>query len=232
LAILEQLRNNWYLIREKKNLTVWHQVIGFYVFLLLIWSMYRFISPLPVWIEEVFVKGLIFGLPVFVIIFWKEKKDLTSLGIGMHNFFESVYLGLALGVFFWFFGQIANFLRYQGLLSLREIQPTSPEFGAFLLLALITAWWEELVFMGYILQRLAKVIKNEWKVALVTASMFCVVYMPAMIVARISISQMILRLMLIFSLGLGNSILMFRTKNLMAPILAHALWGTMLYMLV
>jgi membrane protease YdiL (CAAX protease family) len=232
LAILERLSNQWFLIKEKKHLQVWHRVIGIYTFALVVWGFFRLLSPLPIWIEEVFVKAVVFGLPVFLVVLNKEKKDLTSLGISTKNFFESVYLGLSLGAFFWFFGQLSNFIRHKGVLTLREIQPTSPEFGGFLLLALITAWWEELLFMGYILNRLLKVISAEWKVALITSTMFSLVYIPNMIVKGVSIWQMLLQIILLFSLGLGNSILMLRTKNLIAPILSHALWGAMIYMLV
>lgn len=232
MAILEWFNDRLILVRERKHLQVWHRVIGFYVFLLFAWGFYRFLSPLPVWVEEVFLKGLVFGVPVFWLVLKKEKGSLASLGIGAKNLFESVYLGLALGVFFWFFGQLANFLRYRGVLSIHEIQPTSPEFGAFLLLALVTAWWEELVFMGYILQRIAKVVSNEWRAALITSGMFCLMYVPAVLLRGGGVAQLVLQMILMFMVGLGNSILMLRTRNLAAPILAHALWGAAVYLLV
>lgn len=232
MAILERLNNQWFLIREKKHLQVWHRVIGLYTFVLIVWGFFRLLSPLPVWIEEVFVKALVLGLPVFYVTIKKEKKDLSSLGIGTKNFFESVYLGLSLGAFFWFFGQLSNFIRNKGALTFKEIQPTSPEFGGFLLLALITAWWEELLFMGFILNRLLKVISEEWKAVIITSAMFCLMYIPNMIVKGVFIWQMLLQIILLFSLGLGNSILMLRTKNLIAPILSHALWGAMIYVLI
>jgi len=232
LAILERLSNQWFLIKEKKHLQVWHRVIGLYVLALILWGFFRLLSPLPIWIEEVFVKALVLGLPVFYVTLKKEKSDLSSLGIGTKNFFESVYLGLSLGAFFWFFGQISNFIRNKGALTFKEIQPTSSDFGGFLLLALITAWWEELLFMGFILNRLTKVVSEEWKAVMVTSMMFCLMYIPNMIVKGVSIWQMLLQVILLFSLGLGNSILMLRTKNLIAPILSHALWGAMIYVFI
>ena len=232
MAILEQLSDQWFLIREKKHLQVWHRVVAIYSFVFLVWGFFRLLSPLPVWIEEVFIKALVFGLPVFIVVFKIEKKNLESLGIGMKNFFESVYLGLSLGTFFWFFGQLSNFIRHRGVLSIKEIQPTSAEFGGFLLLALITAWWEELFFMGFVLRRLAGLVKEEWKVALTTSVMFCLIYIPGIVVKGVVWWQMLLQVLLLFSLGLGNSILMLRTKNLIAPILSHALWGAMIYMLI
>ena len=231
MAILEQLRNRWFLVKEHKHLEVLHRVIGFWVYLVLVWGVYRFLSPLPVWIEEIFLKAIIFGLPVFYLVLKKEKSNLQSLGISAKNLFESVYLGLALGVFFYFVGQVSNFLRYRGVLTVQDWQVTSAELGGFLLLALVTAWWEELVFMGYILQRMSSVMRHEWKAALATAVMFSLLYVPSLLIRGVTGWQFLLQMVLLFSLGLGNGILMLRTRNLAAPILAHTLWGAMVYML-
>lgn len=232
MAILEQLRNNYWKFRERKHLQVWHRVVGFYTYLLLAWGIYRLLSPLPVWVEETFVKGIVFGLPVFWLVFQREKVGFSSLGIGMKNFYSSVVLGISLGVLFWVVGQASNWLRYRELLSFAEIQPTSMEFGSFLLLAFFTAWWEELVFAGYILQRLVAVVKNELTAVVVTALMFGGLYIPALLVKGTPFGQMALQLLLLIALSFGNSILMLRTKNLIAPIMAHALWGVTVYLLV
>jgi membrane protease YdiL (CAAX protease family) len=198
----------------------------------MVWGAYRLLSPLPVWIEEIFVKGIVFGLPVFWLVFVKEKEDFASLGIGMKNFYRSVALGLGLGVLFWTIGQLSNWLRFRELLSFHEVLPVPIEFGSFLLLAFFTAWWEELVFSGFILQRLVGVVKNELTAVGVTACMFGGLYVPALLARGTTLNQMFLQLLLLMALSFGNSILMLRTKNLIAPIMAHALWGVTIYLLV
>lgn len=232
MAILEQLRENYLKVRERQHLRVWHRVVGFYVYLLIVWGFYRLLSPLPVWIEEAFIKGIVFGLPIFWMVFRREKRDFSSLGIGMTNFYKSVALGLGLGILFLIFGQISNFLRFGDLLTFTQIQPSSGELGSFLFLAFMTAWWEELVFAGFILQRLAETLKDEWRASLITAFLFSLLYVPAMISRGTQPSQVALQLVLLFSLGLGNSILMLRTRNLIAPIMSHALWGVTVYLMV
>jgi len=232
LVILERLRRNYWQYRERKHILAWRRVVGLYVFLLMVWGVYRFLSPLPVWVEETLLKGLVFGGPVWWLTFKVEKLGFASLGISTKRLFEAAYLGFSLGAFFWIFGQLANILRFQGILTIRDIQPTSAEFGGFLLLALVTAWWEELVFMGYLLPRLTLLLNQEWKAALLTSSLFALLYVPAILVRGSSVAQLIIQLLLLMALGLGNSILMLRTRNLAAPILTHALWGVTMYLLV
>lgn len=232
MAILERLHKQFIWLLERRHLQVWHRVLGFYTYLLILWGFYRVLSPFPVWVEEVVLKGLVFGLPVFWLVFHREKEDFSSLGITMKNFYQAVCMGLSLGILFWGIGQLAVYLRSGELSAFTRIQPTSGEFGAFLLLALVTAWWEELVFTGYILGRLARITQSEFSGAVMTAMMFGGLYLPALLLRGNTLSQTLLQLFLLLLLGFSNSVLMLRTGNLIAPILSHAFWGVTVYLLI
>jgi membrane protease YdiL (CAAX protease family) len=232
LAILERLRRSFWQIAWHRRLVAWRRVAVVYLFGLIVWGGYRWLSPLPVWIEEIFLKGLVFGLPVFWMVFGREKQGFASLGMTTKRLFEAVYLGLSLGAFFWVFGQVVNWFRYQGGVTLGEIWPTSAEFGALLLLAMVTAWWEELLFMGYLLPRLVKLMAAEGRAVWLTAGLFTLINVPAIWGRGAGLAQAGLQVGLLCTLGLGNGVLMLRTKNLAAPILTHALWGVTMYLLV
>jgi len=224
-----KLLDRWYFIRAKKKLAIWHRSLGLYAFVFILWGLYRLLFRFPVWIEETFFKAIVFGLPVFVVLYKTKKKPWSFLGMTTKNLFEAVYLGLGLGLLLGFVGQLGNFIRHQGSLVYSDFGLTASNIGAFLILALITAFWEELLFMGYILNHLVITLKSEWQTALITSGLFSMVHLPALVVSQLPTAQIILQLILLITLGIGNSILMLRTKNLAAPILAHALWGTTIF---
>jgi membrane protease YdiL (CAAX protease family) len=230
LGLLAKTLDRFYLVKEHKRLEAWHRIVGVYTFIFISWGIYRLLFRFPVWLEEAGFKALVFGIPVFYMVLTREKQKLDSLGITITNLFESVYLGLGLGILLGFFGQVGNFLKNSGSLELSSFGLSLENIGAFLVLAFITAWWEELFFMGYLLTRLLTLVKSEWKAAIITSVLFALIHIPARLVDQTPISQLLLQLILLFSLGVGNSILMIRTRNLAAPIMAHALWGVTVFM--
>ena len=84
------------------------------VFLLLVWGFYRMLFNLPPEIEELYIKPVIWLLPVLYLV-RKEKLGLASLGITFKNLFQSAYLALALGILFALEAVIINFVKYDSL---------------------------------------------------------------------------------------------------------------------
>jgi len=138
-------------------------------------------------------------------------------------------LGLGLGVILGFVGQLGNVIRH-GTLIFEGYGITSEALGGFIVLSLVTAFWEELVFMGYILKRLEKVLVREGIRVAVVGGMFAILHFPALATSGTSILQLVISLILLTLLGMGNAILMLRQKNLIAPIMAHALWGVTVFL--
>jgi membrane protease YdiL (CAAX protease family) len=73
-------------------------------------------------------------------------------------------------------------------------------------------------------------VKQEQRLILIVGGMFSFLHVPALVVQQLGRGQMILSLLLLLSLGMGNAILMLRTKQLMAPVMAHVLWGATIYL--
>ena len=215
---------------EKKQRSVWVEIVSVYAFIFLVWGIYRWLFQMPVWFEEVVLKGLVFGIPVYIAAIRVAKWKWEDLGLTGDNLWESVNLGLALGVVLGLFGQIGNFIRHGGL-QFSTFNFDAGALGAFLILALVTAFWEELLFSGYILQRLERVVRTEWSQLIITASLFVVLHIPSLfLIQRMSISDMVMAVVLLFLLELGSGILMLRYRNLAAPILAHAMWGVTVFL--
>lgn len=226
--MLKSLKQELYIFKEKKRMVVWREVLWLYTFLFMVWGAYRLFFRMPVWFEEVFIKALVFGLPV-VYLAKKNKWSVRDLGIKGDKFFQSVYLGLGLGVILGFAGQIGNIIRH-GTLVFENYGLNSETIGTFMILALVTAFWEGLVFMGYLLQRLDKVVKSEQVLVVVVGLMFAMIHAPALLVQGMASGQMMVSLLLLLLLGVGSSILMLRQRNLIAPVMAQAMWGVTVFM--
>ena len=194
----------------------------------IIWSLYRVFFHNSVWVEETIIKGLFFSLPLLIVPI--EKMTAKALGITSANFLQSVYLGITLGLILGLAGQIGNYIRHQTILF-SNYNLTSANIGAFLILSLITAFWEQLLFTGYFLHQSSRITKNELIQVTLVGLLFSLIHLPALaFVNTISISQLVLSLGLLFTLGISCAILRLRQHNLIAPIMAHALWGVTIFM--
>ncbi len=219
-----------YLARERKHLEVWHRVLGLYMFLLLAWGAYRFLFRFPVWFEEIVLKGLVFGLPVFYLAFRRDKFSFKFLGIMRERLFDSVALGIGLGLIVGLVAELGNFVRY-GSAIFDASSLTSAEFGGYIILSIVTAFWEQLVFSGYVLEKLRFVISDEWSLVWVVSIMFMALHLPALVFFHhLPLGQIVVSMVLFVLLSVGTSVLRLRYRNLMAPIMAHALWGIVVYL--
>lgn len=204
------------------------QTIALYGVVVVIWSIYRLFFHTSVWLEETVIKGLIFGLPLLLLPVPASVKK--QFGISTTNFFSSVYIGIGLGIVLGLIGQIGNLLRHQQFVF-QDYGLTSGALGAFLILALITAFWEQLLFTGYFLPKLQPHLKSELVLLMVVGIMFTLIHVPAFIVVQHqTVSQILISSLLLVSLGVGCAILKIRQNNLIGPIMAHALWGVTIFL--
>src|SRR3989304_8279029 len=130
-----------------KKDTVIKNVIIYIVYLFLVWGLYRFLFKFPDEVEELFIKPIIWLLPLIYFL-KKEKQGISSLGVTSRNLFPAVYFALGLGAFFVIEAVIINFVKYQGLNFSANIGQAT--LLVSLGLSFATALTEELVFRGYI----------------------------------------------------------------------------------
>jgi hypothetical protein len=200
-----------------------------YVIIGLGWGVYRLLFRLPTIIEETILKAIVFGIPVFYVAH-KRQWRWKELGMTVDNLTASVYLGILLGMILGVAGNFGNTIRHGGL-QFNDFGLTSATLGSFIILSLVTAFWEQLLFTGMFLRLLAEVIKDEWKLTWLVAILFVGLHIPALLlIQQLQGVQFVVAVILLLLLQMGSVILMLRYKNLAAPIMAQALWGVTVFL--
>ena len=198
------------------------QIIGLFI----LWALYRTFFQFPEWVDEIFVKAVVFGGPAFLYA-RRVMGGQDKLGLSVKNFWCGMYFGLFIGGLYGFVGVLRSLMH--GV----HIEPiplfSSSAFWYQFFLAIMTAWWESLFFFGYIMNAL----KEEYRlpeVASVIGAMlvFVVFHAPLRILlggwSAVTFSQ--LAILGIFAVG--QSILFLRTRSIFSVTLSHALWGMVL----
>ncbi len=194
--------------------------------IVLAWAFYRYFFRLPEWADEFIVKPLVFVLPVLWYVLKKEKRGLDSIGISATNLFTSIYIGLGFGFVFAIEGLAANAVKYGKL----EIMPIAAfreyGLGMLILLSAATAISEELLSRGFVFTRLMEGKKNLWYAALISTLMFVVLHIPILAFSlKLEGAALVMFFITDFVLGFANSLLLFNTGSLVAPILVHIFWN-------
>lgn len=206
------------------------KVLLLYAGLLIVWATFRAFFHYSVWVEEIIIKGIIFSLPLLILPL-PSKSPLQALGITTTNFFKSVSLGIGAGIALGLAGVGLSFLRGEHLFPTLFPGLTSEQVGAFIILALITAFWEQLLFSGYFLAQLKPILTEEIPLVIMVSLMFALIHLPSLVfVQQLSNASIAGNLLILSALGAGCAILRLRTGNLIAPIMAHTLWGITLYL--
>ncbi len=197
--------------------------VSFAVYLLIVWGFYRFLFELPEPVEELFIKPIVWLLPVLYLL-KKERQGLSSLGITLKGLFPAIYYALGLGAFFVMEALIINYIKYGGEFNLGSNigkLPLLPALG----LSFATAISEELAFRGYIFTRVWNFIKNELYANILTSMFWAMIHVPITIfVWKLDITAALTYLFLTTLFGIGSSFVYARTKNILSPILLHVLW--------
>ncbi len=191
-------------------------------FLLVVWGFYRLIFKLPEEVEELFVKPVIWLLPVFYLL-RKEKEGISSLGFTFKNFFPAVYLSFGLGFLFLLEALLINYLKY-GNFNFAAYIGYKP-FLTSLGLSFATAFSEEVTFRGYLFNRVWEVSKNEVFSNLSTSFVWALIHVPVVVfVWKLEITAAFLFLILTTLFGIGSAFVFARTKNIFSSILLHVFW--------
>jgi membrane protease YdiL (CAAX protease family) len=199
-----------------KNVTIYS------TYLIIIWAFYRFLFQLPSEVEELFIKPVVWLLPLLFLI-KREGLGISSLGITFKNLFPAIYFGIGLGAVFVLEGVLTNFLKYGGFNFAANLG--SLPFMTTLGLSFATAFSEEISFRGYIFARLLSITKSEWGANVITTVLWTAIHVPiAFFVWKLSLSAGILYLALTAVFGMGSAFIFARTGNVIGSVLLHVLW--------
>lgn len=212
-------------IFRNRKLSLKH-VFALFSYIFVVWAIYRYFPEmLPVWVEEVILKPLAWLIPTFWLVKKIEKLPLASLGLTKINLFPSIYWGIGLGIVFSLEGVLTNMLKYGGL-NLEVLQYTPLAFLGAITLSFVTAFSEELVFRGYIFNRLNQIWKKELLANIVSAFLFVLIHLPiGIFVLGYTPAVMMVFLFLVLIFGIGSAFVFARTGNIVSSILLHVLWS-------
>ena len=177
------------------------------------------------WLSELILKPVIWLLPTFWLVTQVEKKSLASLGLTSKNLLPAIYWGVGLGIIFALEGLITNILKYRGV-NLVNLQYNFGQFLGVLLISWMTAFTEEVVFRGYIFNRLSEIWHREWRAGLVSAGLFALAHLPiGIFVLSYNPLAMVAYLLFVFVFGFGSAFVFARSGNLVSSILLHFFWA-------
>jgi membrane protease YdiL (CAAX protease family) len=207
-----------------KKSTEW--VFQFWAWQLLAWSLYRYFFKFSEATDEFLMKPLVFIVPVLWFVLKIEKRKLHSIGITSKNLLRSFFIGSGFGLLFAGEALLANIFKY-GSLKLTPI-PSVMSYGIPMLfiLSLVTAISEELLSRGFYFSRLYETSKSLIHAVGMSTLLFVAFHVPILLTSlKFQGPTLILFFMTSFVLGLTNSLIYYRTKSLVAPILIHLFWN-------
>lgn len=206
-----------------------HRLAQSFVYIFVVWGLYRLIFRLPEPIEEIILKPLVFVGAVMLVERPKSWQKYFTEIWGKGDLIKSAFSGLVLGVGYIVLYAVSSLIS-AGNLNL-QAAPAGEPWLMFLGLGLVTAVWEEWTFTGYILSGLSRTLSNKWPARILTSVLFTLVHLPALIFwHKFTGSVLGFQLFGLMVLGLGNAILMGYSKNLLAPIVSHTLWGAAIFL--
>lgn len=195
----------------------WKRVWIYYLYLWIGWGLFRWLFNLPEAIEELWIKPVIWLLPIWFIRANQKKRANWFEGDGL----KAIAAGLGLGVL------------YSGVTILSKMKAGVGFEGWFGVegwwmvgVGLITAIVEQLAFAGFIFYNLKDKFENKWALATLVGIMFGLMHIP------IGVSMyglqgwgLILIVGLFGLIQIGNVWLVGVTGNVISAIIAHWLVG-------
>jgi len=195
-----------------------------YLFIFVLWGLYRLIFRLPGEVEELFLKPLLWLVPTFYVVYIVEKKGLSSLGFGLKNLLKDISRGLLFSLLFFLIGLSINYIK-NNFFSFTEIFLNN-NYVFMLLFSLVTAVCEETVFRGYFQNRLEQLTKNKLFSNIIASALFVLIYLPITVFAyHYSLPQIFIFLTLVFLGSFGSGLLFSWTGTVWASIIIHFFWS-------
>ncbi len=197
------------------------KIIVYWIYLLIVWGVFRLTIRLSLLEEEMIIKPLVWGWP---IVGWhmlgREKMKLFGGSI-----FKAMMEGLVLGGMFVGVIVSANLVKVGGVIAGTRLM-TGLSAMEIVTMGLATAIVEEVVFAGFILGKLGKLMKNDLGSLILTTIMYASLHIPIGLFVYGYLGWNLTGFLAIVALAaVARFWVMQRVGNLWAPIIAHWVWG-------
>ena len=190
----------------------------------LIWVCYRAFVQLPEWVDEIFAKAVVFGIPTILYARNHVRSGSHQIGLEKIRFWPGLYIGLMVGGLYGFVGVLRSILHADEIMPVMLF--SSSIFWRTFFLAIMTAWWESLFFFGYVLNALIDKVKYEIPAVAIATGVFLLFHLPLRLI--IGGPGLLSALFLLTLFAIGQSILYLRTRSLYSIAISHAIWGMVL----
>ena len=215
----------------KKQLSPIQKMLNAWAVSMIIWSFYRAYLgiSLPIWIDELIAKPLVFLVPIYYYITQIEKQDfLKGVDFTFKNIKKHIVFGLLIGGVFFTTGMVVQYLK-TGSLGLLPI--TTMLY--FAIIALASSFSEEILSRGFILKRLYEDSGSMISSVFIASFLFFFLHIPILftnpnIYGFTLIQVMITDLLLSFTV----SLLYLQRKHIIVPILLHAFYNLSIYLFI
>ncbi len=215
----------------KKQLSPIQKMLNAWAVSMIIWSLYRAYlgTSMPIWIDELIAKPLVFLVPIYYYITQIEKQDfLKGVDFTFKNIKKHIIFGLLIGGVFFTTGIVVQYLK-TGSLGLLPI--TTMLY--FAIIALASSFSEEILSRGFILKRLYEDSGSMISSVFIASFLFFFLHIPILftnpnIYGFALIQVMITDLLLSFTV----SLLYLQRKHIIVPILLHAFYSLSIYLFI
>ena len=215
----------------KKQLSPIQKMLNAWAVSMIIWSFYRAYLgiSLPIWIDELIAKPLVFLVPIYYYITQIEKQDfLKGVDFTFKNIKKHIVFGLLIGGVFFTTGMVVQYVKTGGL----GLLPITTMLY-FALIALASSFSEEILSRGFILKRLYEDSGSMISSVFIASFLFFFLHIPILftnpnIYGFTLIQVMITDLLLSFTV----SLLYLQRKHIIVPILLHAFYNLSIYLFI
>ena len=194
---------------------------------LILWFLYREIFSFPVLFDETIGKLIFFGLPVWIYVN-TTSGNLILKSLSASKLFAGLFKGLVFGGIFGFTAVILAAISHGGPIIAVPLF-VADQFWLELLQAALTAFWESLFFFAFVHTVLGSLFTDLSlsKQLFLVALIFLVFHIPN-IVLRFTGTAVVVQTLLMFSFGVGQSLLYEKNRNFYLLIMTHTIWGLVL----
>jgi len=204
---------------NKKNI---FKITLFFTYLLVIWGAYRFLWQGNYFWDELFFKPLLWLLPTLYLVKRIEKSKLISLGLIFRKPLKDIFLGISVSLFILGEYLLAFYLKGQKI-GFNPQGITGFHWPFYFTACLTTGLVEEITFRGFFMTRINKIINDKLIANIIAGFLFFLIHLPILLFAQGQNLRGIMEFIVIFgSLGLIDGYVFWRTKGILAPIVAHA----------
>jgi len=197
--------------------------VAYFLYLLVVWSVYRFVFHQTEMVDEVLVKPIVWLTPLLLFFLPKSRLSWKDLGLKRDGLVQSFFLSLGLGFVFLLVSIYGNYQKYGGRLVFSANTGTD-NLWALILLVLVTSLVEESVFRGYFFRSL-KQSMADWMAGGLAILFWVLVHLPIVIFSLNLTEGAFIYLGLTAVYGAGALAVYSVTGNLLAPVLLHLMWS-------